>query len=64
MAANRSKNVAGTDNRGCPEYQKGLCNSTDCANPGHERCIGTRMCDNFWTWFLEENKLTPVKYRR
>lgn len=54
----KAMNVKGTDNRDCPDYLKGLCHSDDCYRRGHERCIGTRMCDNFWVWFLKENNLT------
>jgi len=55
-----SKDVKGTDHKGCEWYDKGVCQSEDCVTPGHERCIGTRMCDNFWAWFLRENKLAKL----
>jgi len=54
MEKTRYQDVRGTTSRGCPDYNKGLCGSNDCHNPGHEVCIGTRLCDNFWKWFLKE----------
>jgi len=56
------KDIKGTNHKTCECYdnKKGVCHSPDCITPGHERCIGTKLCDNFWTWFLKENKLAKL----
>ena len=57
----RYTDIRGTTSRGCPWYERGLCWADDCRKPGHEVCIGTKMCDSFWIWFLAECNLQRIK---
>ena len=53
------KDTEGTDHKKCEWYDNrfGVCQHPDCLMSGRQRCIGTRMCNNFWDWFLKANKL-------
>lgn len=58
MAYRQSKNEPGTNNRDCPNYSYrllGKCilnNKLEEDGKGHQ-CIGTHMCEVWWTWFRD-----------
>ena len=60
MSYRLSKDKPGTNRRDCPHYQyhlMGRCNLDRKLEPGCTICVGTKLCDIFWDWFLKGNNL-------
>jgi len=49
--------VNGTNHKGCKWYDARACHYTNSEGEFGVACIGTRMCNIFWDWFLKENQL-------
>ena len=54
--------LQGTNHKGCFQYKYGLCYSPESPDKIPSRCIGTKICSEFWSWFLTEYKLVETRY--
>lgn len=56
----RYKDKPGTTSSTCPFWKSGICYNELAPKPGHNMCIGTHQCDEFWTWSLKEHNLVEA----